>query len=61
MNKQTFIIDAADLRAILDYLHDSEADHYDPEDANPHVYRHVLAIEQQLNAVTPSLAQGASS
>lgn len=42
------------LRAILDYLHDSEADHYDPDtypdDVNDHVYSHVLAIEAQLAA-----------
>lgn len=42
------------LRAILDYLHDSEADHYDPDtypdDVNDHVYTHVLAIEAGLKA-----------
>ena len=49
------------LRAILDYLHDSEADHFadtaenHPEDVNTHVYRHVLAIEAQW----PSAAAGA--
>jgi hypothetical protein len=45
-------VDAAHLRAILDFLHDSEADHYDPEthpeDVNTHVYSHVLAIEADL-------------
>lgn len=43
------------VRAILDYLHDSEADHYDPEtypdDVNNHVYSHVLAIEAELTAL----------
>ncbi|MBL8884942.1 MAG: hypothetical protein JNL45_18025 [Hyphomicrobium sp.] len=43
------------LRAILDYLHDSEADHYDPDtypdDVNEHVYSHVLAIEAELKAI----------
>lgn len=49
------------LRAILDYLHGSEADHFadtaenHPEDVNTHVYRHVLAIEAQW----PSAAGGA--
>lgn len=45
-------VDASRLQAILDYLHESEADHYDPEtypdDVNDHVYAHVLAIEEQL-------------
>lgn len=48
----TVTVDAAHLRFILDYLHDSEADHYDPEtypeEVNTHVYPHVLAIEAQL-------------
>jgi hypothetical protein len=42
------------LRSILDYLQDSEADHYDPEtypdDVNNHVYAHVIAIEAELAA-----------
>lgn len=45
-------VDREHLRHILDYLHDSEADHYDPEtypdDAKNHVYAHVLAIEEEL-------------
>lgn len=42
------------LRVVLDYLHDSEADHYEetvadaPEHVNTHVYAHVLAIEAQM-------------
>jgi len=48
----TVAVDAAHLRVIVDYLHDSEADHYDPETypehVNTHVYAHVLAIEAQL-------------
>lgn len=51
----TVTVDANHLRAVLDYLHDSEADHYDPEtypdDVNDHVYAHVLAIEADLKAV----------
>jgi gamma-glutamylcyclotransferase (GGCT)/AIG2-like uncharacterized protein YtfP len=48
------LVDSRSLRHMLDYLHDSEADHYedtvenDPDDADDHVYRHVLAIEQEL-------------
>lgn len=42
------------LTAILEYLQDSEADHYDPEtypdDVNNHVYAHVLAITAELDA-----------
>ena len=52
--EDSVVVDAAHLRAILDYLHDSEADHYDPEtypdDAKNHVYAHVLAIEEELKA-----------
>ncbi len=46
----------AHLRFVLDYLHDSEADHHAdtvenyPEDVNNHVYTHVLAIEAELAA-----------
>jgi len=51
---ETVTVDAAHLRVILDYLHDSEADHYDPEtypeEVDTHVYAHVLAIEAQLNS-----------
>lgn len=49
------------LRAILHYLHETEADHYDPEtypdDADTHVYAHVLAIEEELTARTERGAQ----
>lgn len=52
---KTVAVSFAHLRAILDYLHDSEADHYDPEtypdDVNDHVYAHVMAIEEQLDAL----------
>lgn len=45
-------VPAQALRVVLDYLHDSEADHYDPEaypeDADHHVYRFVLDIENHL-------------
>lgn len=56
-------VDAAHLRAILDYLHDSEANHYHdtveshPEDVNTHVYSHVLAIEAELTATEKAGAQ----
>lgn len=50
----TLAVNRIHLRAILDYLHDSEADHYDPDtypdDVNDHVYAHVLAIEADLKA-----------
>lgn len=50
----TVAVDAAHLRVILDYLHESEAGHYDPETypehVDTHVYAHVLAIEAQLSA-----------
>lgn len=57
-------VPAQALREVLDYLHDSEADHYDPEgypeDAERHVYRFVLAIEEHLaevgDAVNAALA-----
>lgn len=47
----TALVDRATLRALLNYLHDNEADHYDCEDAPAkeyHVYRHVLAMEAGL-------------
>jgi hypothetical protein len=50
----TVTVSRRHLRVILDYLHDSEADHYAdtaeayPEDVNTHVYAHVLAIEAQM-------------
>ena len=57
----TVTVDATHLRAILDYLHDGEADHYDPEtypdDVNDHVYAHVLAIEADLKARSKEGAQ----
>lgn len=50
----TVTVDYRLLRQVLDYLHDNEADHYDPEeypeDAETHVYSFVLAIEAQLRA-----------
>ncbi|TXG87731.1 MAG: hypothetical protein E6R14_00765 [Thermomicrobiales bacterium] len=53
-DSDTLSVNRHHLRAILDYLHDSEADHYDPEtypdDVNDHVYAHVLAIEADLKA-----------
>lgn len=52
---KTVAVSFAHLRHILDYLHDSEADHYDPDtypdDVNDHVYAHVMAIEEQLDAL----------
>lgn len=52
---KTVAVSFSHLRAILDYLHGSEADHYDPEtypdDVNDHVYAHVMAIEEQLDAL----------
>lgn len=48
------LVNRSHLRAVLDYLHDSEADHYQdtvesyPEEVNTHVYSHVLAIEAEL-------------
>lgn len=53
-NRNMVAVDACRLQSILEYLHDSEADHYDPEtypdDVNDHVYAHVLAIEADLKA-----------
>ncbi|MGE0204163.1 MAG: hypothetical protein AB7E70_10545 [Hyphomicrobiaceae bacterium] len=49
---ETVTISRRHLRFVLDYLHESEADHYDPENdpvhAVNHIYRHVLAIETEL-------------
>jgi hypothetical protein len=57
----TLSVNRIHLRAILDYLHDSEADHYDPDtypdDENDHVYSHVLAIEAFLKASSQVGAQ----
>ena len=54
-HSDTLSVGRIHLRAILDYLHDSEADHYDPDtysdDVNDHVYSHVLAIEAELKAI----------
>ena len=48
-------VDMRRLRIILDYLHETEADHYDPEghpeDVTSHVYTHVIAIEGYLKAL----------
>lgn len=55
------------LRSILEYLHDSEADHYAdtvetyPEDVNHHVYTHVLAIEAELTATETDSAPAPQS
>jgi hypothetical protein len=56
------IVNLADLRHVLDYLHDSEGDHYNPEDepehAENHVYKYVLAIEEGIkDAPDPTHAE----
>lgn len=60
-DSDTISVNRIHLRAILDYLHDSEADHYDPatypDDVNDHVYAHVLAIEADLKARAEEGAQ----
>jgi len=54
IDRETVTISRRHLRFVLDYLHESEADHYEetaethPQDADNHVYSHVLAIEAQL-------------
>lgn len=51
-SEELLTVNAQHLRAILQYLHEGEADHYDPENdpehAVNHIYRHVLAIEAEL-------------
>lgn len=60
-DSDTISVNRIHLRSILDYLHDSEADHYDPEtypdDVNDHVYSHVLAIEADLTAIKTDRAK----
>jgi hypothetical protein len=46
----TVTVNRHDLRAVLDYLRDTEAEHYDPVNRPDDVYGFALAIERQLRA-----------